>query len=206
MAHSQVVPDGSMNLRALRLCVLAVGLAVAVAACGGSSGGAAGSTTSTTSSAAGGSRTAAFTACLKQHGVTLPAGGIGPSGPPGQGTPGQGTPGSRPPGGFGGGGPSISIPGVSAKQLQAAMSACRSKLPSGGFGGGAANSQALQAYLSCLKDHGVTVPTSTSGTTPGGQGSALGAVRSQPKFAAANKVCQALLPTFGASTTTTGQG
>lgn len=200
MAHSQVVPDGSMNIRALRLGVLAVGLAVAVAACGGSSGGASGATTSTTSSAAGGSRNAAFTACLKQHGVTLPAGGIGPSGPPG-----QGTPGSLPAGGNGGGGPSISIPGVNTQQLQAAMSACRSKLPSGGFGGGAANSQALQAYLSCLKDHGVTVPTSTSGTTPGGPGSALGAVRSQPKFAAANKVCQALLPTFGASTTTTGQ-
>ena len=200
MAHSPAVPDGSMNLRNLRWCALAVGMLLAVAACGGSSGSAAGSTTSTTTSAAGGSRNAAFSACLKQHGVTLPAGGIGPSGPPG-----QGTPGSRPAGGFGSGGPAISIPGVSAQQLQAAMSACGSKLPSGGFGGGAGNSQALQAYLSCLKDHGVTVPTSTSGTTPRGQGSVLGAVRSQPKFAAANKVCQALLPTFGASTTTTGQ-
>ena len=56
------------------------------------------------------------------------------------------------------------------------------------------NPAALQAYLSCLGDHGVTVPkrtsTSTPASRPGGFASPLAAVRSNPKFAAANKICR----------------
>ena len=66
----------------------------------------------------------------------------------------------------------------------------------GGGSGGGANAQAFQAYMSCLRDHGVTVPTTTPGSTPRGRpGGRLGRVRNDPKFAAANKTCQALLPT-----------
>jgi hypothetical protein len=88
--------------------------------------------------------------------------------------------------------------------MQAAFKAC------GGTGfprGGAPNRQAFAAYFSCLSDHGVTVPTSTSTSTsgvPAGGPGALNEVRNDPKFAAANKTCQALLPTAGSTTTTTG--
>ena len=66
----------------------------------------------------------------------------------------------------------------------------------GRFGGGfGQNSQAFQAYTSCLKDHGVTVPSGPSGAsgarrTPGD----FRNLQSDPKFAAANKTCQVLLP------------
>jgi hypothetical protein len=92
--------------------------------------------------------------------------------------------------------------GIDQQKLQAAFKACGGT-PGGFPGGGAANSKAFTAYLSCLRDHGVTVPTSTSGAQPGGPG-ALNAVRNDPKFAAANKTCQALLPTRGSTTTTAG--
>jgi hypothetical protein len=184
----------SMRSRTFRILALAVGAALALGACGGSSNAASSSTTSPTtptSAGATGARNAAFTTCLAQHGVTLPSGGFGQPGG-GQGT-GTGTPGSR--------------PALSAKQ-QSALGACRSKLPNGGggggrFPGGGANPQALQAYLSCLGVLGVTVPTSTSGSTAGGRGSALGAVRNDPKFTSANKTCAPLLPTSGSTTTTT---
>jgi len=192
-----------MNPRIVRLFALALSAPLLFAACGGGGGSSAGASTTTTTSPAGrGARNSALTACLKQHGVTLPSGG---SGAPGGSGPGASGP---PAGGFGGGGggPSISIPGVSQQQLQAAFSACRSKLPNGGnFGGGGANGQAFQAYFSCLRDHGVKVPTTTPGSSSSSRpGSALGSLRNDPKFAAANKTCQALQPTFGSTTTTQG--
>jgi hypothetical protein len=197
-------------VRNIPVPILAAFAAFGLAACGGG-GSANASSTTTTTTAGRGFQSAAFTNCLKQHGVTLPAGGFGgrrpDAGTGGTGGPGGtgGTPGT---GGFrGGGGPAISIPGVSASQIQTAFSACRSQLPNGGrFGGGGfggGNPAALQAYLSCLRDHGVTIPTTTSGSTPARPGSELRAVRNSPNFAAANKTCQVLLPTSGSSTTTT---
>jgi hypothetical protein len=154
-------------------------------ACGGSSGAASSTTTNpttTTNGTGAGARNGAFTACLKQHGITLPSGGFRRPGA------GLGTPGSRP---------------ARSPAQQQAFAACRSKLPTGGGFGRGANPQAFQAYLSCLGDHGVTVPTTTAGSTPRGAGSGLAGVRSDPKFATANKTCAPLLPTFGSTTTTT---
>jgi hypothetical protein len=203
-------------VRRLPVPVLAASAALLLAACGGGGSAKAGSATSSTTTPGGRFRNAAFTSCLKQHGVTRPAGayggrrprgGSGASGASGaSGSSGAGGSGRR--GfGFGGGGPGISVPGVSAQKVQAAFSACRSDLPNGGrFGGGGgfgADAGAVKAYLSCLSDHGVKVPTTTSGSTPAGTGSALRTVRNDPKFAAANKTCQALLPARGAATTTT---
>lgn len=129
---------------------------------------------------------------------------------------GSGGPGSFPGGGagrrggfFGGGGA-----GLSSAQ-QAAFAACRSNLPGGGrFGGrgfaGGASATQLKAYLSCLSDNGVKVPK-TSTSAAGGSGPrsfiSLRGVRSDPRFAAANKICRALLPARGsvsATPTTTG--
>ena len=205
------------------LCVAAfvAGSSLLVAACGGSGSGAASASGSTTSTVAGGAAAqTAFRDCLKKQGVTLPAGfgdrgpgsrpggGSGPAGgPPGGFAGGSGAPGGRF-GGFAG--------GAGGQKFQKAFQACRGTLPAGGFRGGrGGDPQALQAYLSCLRDHGVNVPAFTRPSTPpaGGSGpvgpngrgqSALRAVRNDPKFAAANKTCRPLLPTFaGGSTTST---
>jgi hypothetical protein len=149
----------------------------------GSSGGKAAATPSASASASGGF--AAYTACLRQHGVNIPTT----------------RPTARPSGGgggfFGGGGAN-----------QQARQACQSLAPRGGRNGGR-GMQETQAFRSCLADHGVTLPTPTPGAnrTPGAQRSP-GARRSpgagafgrfdtsDPKVAKAVKICRPLLPTF----------
>ena len=188
---------------------------LALAACGGS---AKASTSSTTTTPTGrGFRNAAFTTCLKDHGVTLP--GFGNGGPPGGAPNGASGPSG---GGFLGGGgrrDGGGGAGLSATD-RAAFQACRSKLPNGGrFGGGfggGANATAVKAYLSCLGDNGVKVPKATtppigasgpSGPSGfavrGGFRSLLAGVRDDPHFAAASKTCRALLPARGPSSSTT---
>jgi hypothetical protein len=152
--------------------------AVAIVAAGCGSNGspsASSATTTTTSTAPGaGANTAdrtAFNACLAQHGVTLPGR------PPGGGT------GQPPAGGSGGGG---GFANLTAAQ-RSAFTACRSKLPAGGFGGGRprggnrANNPAFAKYNTCLKQHGVT----------------LGASNSPTAFAKAQAACAKLAPTGG---------
>jgi len=166
----------------------------------------------TTTTVAGGRNTAAFAAyrtCLSQHGVKLPTR----------------TPGSRPPtssggtggggelggGGFGGGG--FGGGANATPQFAAAQKACASKVPKGGFGfggRGGAGGAAFTAYVSCMKDHGITLSTrraaGTSITTIAGattSSSVAPVDRTSPKFIAANKICQALLPSRPTTTTTT---
>ncbi len=194
--------------------MIALVATLGLAACGGggsAKASASGTTPSTTTAGGGGLQNAAFTTCLKQHGVTLPAGfgggrRRGGSGAPGGAPGGAGGPGrlggSGGRGGFFGGGGA----GLSTAQ-QAAFSACRSKLPNGGqFGGGrgfagGASATQLKAYLSCLSDNGVKVPTTTSAPAGGsgfrGFGSAIGGLRNDPHFAAASKKCAPLLPARG---------
>ena len=192
-------------LRKLSVPMIALLAVLGLAACGGGSAKAStsGSATTTTTAGGAGVQNSAFTACLKQHGVTLP-GGFG-GGRRRGGSGGPGGPGLR--GGSGrrgfvlGGGA-----GLSTKQ-QAAFAACRSKLPNGGqFGGpggfaGGASATQLKAYLSCLSDNGVKVPTTTSvpggGSGPGRFGSPLVGLRNDPHFAAASKKCAPLLPARG---------
>ena len=79
---------------------------------------------------------------------------------------------------------------------QAAIAACRSLLPAGGFGpgsgssagGGGANSATFAKYQACLKEHGVK--TGASG-------------QSASKLQAAITACRSLLPNNGAAGTTT---
>jgi hypothetical protein len=164
-------------------------LAVVAAACGGSSSAAApaastttGTTTTPNGGGGGGGNASAFQAfrdCLTAHGVTLPArpaGGAG--GPP---TGGQPPANGAPPAGgrFG---------NLTAKQ-QAAVTACQSKRPTGGFGGGNARggpaNPALAKYTACLKSHGVTFGSTSS---------------SSSTFTKATAACKSLLPaTPGAS-------
>ena len=156
MRWTKLAPRGALVI------LTALIASVAIAACGGSSN--SGKTTtsknaaSTSTSKSGASRTA-FTACLKQHGVTAPAGrgGFGfrrngtttTGAPPAGGYAGGGgngtTPGGAPPtgaggGGFAGGGGGFAgggggFAGGNSKFAKA-FQACRSKLGSSGFGGG----------------------------------------------------------------------
>jgi hypothetical protein len=115
----------------------------------------------------------AYRDCLSQHGVNLPT--------------------ARPTGGFGGGGGGGGFGfggGASANPtMQAAMQACASLRPTGGFGGGRGgfNSSAMAAFRSCMKDHGVTLPSN-------GGFRALNNT-TDPKTAAAYNTCKPLMPT-----------
>jgi hypothetical protein len=117
----------------------------------------------------------AYTACLSQHGVTMPSRGNRPSGAP-SGRPSRGAGG----GGFGFGNQPPA--GVDAATWQQAQQACASLRPSGGPGNG--NNAASAAYRNCLSDHGVTMSAG-----PGGLDS------NDPKVAAAMKACEPLRPT-----------
>jgi len=146
----------------------------------------------TTPSAPNGNALKSYQACMKKHGVKLklPRGSArapgGANGAPSGGfTPPTGN-GSGAGGGIPGGGPFGKPKGVSTKTYNVAQKACASKLPS--FGAGGANgqgSQDFQAYLSCLSDHGVKVPTS---------GGLAGLNRNDPTFQTANETCGTLLP------------
>ncbi|MGH9016854.1 MAG: hypothetical protein ACRDY1_03815 [Acidimicrobiales bacterium] len=189
--------------RHLVLPLLAAG-ALAMTACGSAaaSGAGAGSGAST-----GEASFAAYSACLKQHGVTLPSFGRG------GGTGGARTGGERPPsftpgsgsfpgGGFGGG-------FRDNPKFKAAQTACKKLQPKGGFGGfggagrgGGFNSTAFAAYRNCLKLHGVTLPT---GRPTGSAGSTPSTTfnTSSPTVQAAMAACASLRPSASTTTTTT---
>jgi hypothetical protein len=147
-----------------------------------------------------------YRTCMKNHGVKLPKNsGVPGGGPPGGSLPdggppndSNGAPPSGPPTDGNGGAPTSSLPkGVSQKKVDKAQKACRSKLPKGARGGPGGGSEDFQAYLSCLRDHGVDVPE------PGKNGSngPPSFDPNDPTFAAANETCGALAPN-GVTTTT----
>ena len=61
----------------------------------------------------------------------------------------------------------------------------------GGGAGGGADASAFQAFTSCLKDHGVTLPTGSPSARPGRFGNLN---TSDPKVAKAYATCKPLLP------------
>ena len=150
----------------------------------------------TTPSAPNGNALKSYQKCMKVHGVKvklpkIPGGALGngngaPAGgvtPP---TGGSVPSGSGPGGSFPGGGLGGKPKGVSTKEYNTAQKACADKLPSFGAGGpNGQNSQDFQAYLSCLSDHGVKVPTN---------GGLRNLDPNDATFKEANKTCGALLP------------
>ncbi len=177
--------------------LVALGAACLIAACGSStsssSGAASGtSSTSTVASATGSgaagfsARRAALVACLKQHGVNVPARPPGSSGGSGTST------GPRPGGGvFGGGGGAFFRQAASNPKLQAALKACGAN-----FGAGAGrrfrriSRPAVEKYVACVRQHGYNLPAPNFS----GKGSIFPAsIRSNPKFQAASRSCQSLL-------------
>jgi hypothetical protein len=168
------------------------GLGLLLAACSSGAANASGSnSTTTTARGAGGSASfAAYTSCLKSHGVNFAGGffgGRGQGGPPSSGT-------TRP-----------TISATERSALTKAESACASLRPTGGFGGGA-NNAAFAAYRNCLKLHGVTLPTGRGAGGFPGSGTST-STTSDPKTKAALAACAALRPKGGfggpRSTTTT---
>jgi len=200
----------------LSLVAIAAALAIALSACGGAGAASTAGTTAATSSATtGGSNGGrqltgaqqqalqAYRDCMKQNGVDLPAGGgLGR----GQGGGGPSSSGSTP--SNTGGTPAASArppqslpPGVDQATFDKAQAACSSKLPTGGLGQGQARGgAAFQAYLSCLRDNGVPVPTTQAGVS----GPPPSIDRTAPAFAAADAKCRVLLPTPSSTSTTQG--
>jgi len=166
----------------------------AIAACGSSSStstaGASASSASTTSSSGSGgfaARRAALVACLKSHdpSLTLPA---RPAGAP---APGSGTATTGGAGGFFRNNP----------KAQAALKACGANF---GFRGGArfgrVSHQAIQNYVTCIRQHGYS---SMPNPNFSGKGPIFPAsIRSNPHFQAASRSCQNLLVRPGGATTT----
>jgi hypothetical protein len=169
-----------------------------VAGCGASS---ASKNTSNTSSSAASSSSAtasssnraadfrAYTQCLSQHGVAVPtltarpdlSGRPRPSFARPSGAPRSGGPGGR----FG-------FLGSADPSTRAALQACQSLAPQGGFGfrrggDGTISATTFAAFKSCMSDNGVTI----TATDP--QQGLRSLNRSDAKTAAALKVCQPIL-------------
>jgi hypothetical protein len=183
-----------------RLPIAAAALALTagtlLGACGG--GPKASSTTTTTPNGRG-AAVAAFRACMASHGFKLPARLRTPTSGTGSTTPRTGDGG----GGFFGGQrtPFTAPPGVDQQKYDAAVNACRSKLPA--FGNGADNAQfrtAFTAYATCLKNHGVQ----GIGDVTSGRQALANVDRASASFQAADQACQALRPTRSTTTTSAG--
>ncbi len=178
--------------RRLRLSplLLAIVVSVALAACGSSSGG--GTKTSTTASASG--NRAKLAACLKQHGVTLPAR----------------RPGSGGGGFFGGGAPPGAGGAFGNSKFRTAFKDC-----GGGAGrfrpgaGGAAGAghrfsgATLEKFVTCVRQHGYKLPKPN---TSGSGAIFPRSIESNQKFQAAARSCASLLrsstsPAAGTTTT-----
>ncbi|MFI6085753.1 hypothetical protein ACIBBB_33240 [Streptomyces sp. NPDC051217] len=131
----------------------------------------------------------AYRQCLEEQGVTLPGGRPGgrPSDRP------SGRPSDRPSGAAGNGGGGGFGGGQSADpEFQKAEEACASLRPQGGGGGGGnADASAVAAFTSCMKDHGVELPSAS----PGSEGDVVdGLNTADTKTAAAYTACEDLLP------------
>ena len=138
---------------------------------------------STSTSAAPAHRFAAYRQCLEQHGVT-PHRRID-----------QGTTSSTDP--------------ASAAKFVAARQACAKFRPAGGLRSTGLSTHRRGAFRQCLKDHGVALPTTTTGAksaenpSPEGRGGMLaGLDRNVPTVAAALQACRSQLVSPGTSTPT----
>jgi len=188
-------------MRNLTQIASAVGVATVVAgvlaACGGGgSGGTSPAAASTPTAAASAGSAQAYFACLQQHGANIPTS-----------RPTDFTrPTDRPSDGYGRGGGGFFGGQSQSPQLQAAMQACVSVRPTGGFGGGfgGRGGTALAAFRNCMAQQGVTIPTARPSSFPtarptGNAARYLGGLDpNDPKVAAALKVCSPLLPSPGA--------
>ena len=191
-------------------------LLVVIAGCGGGSKSTATTTTTAAAGAAAGSgrgnraALAAFRDCMAKHGSPLPTfapranNGSPPSSAPDNAAPDAGGAvggaaggGGR---GFGGGAGGIGNVATSTDPaVKAAFAACQSTLPAGFLQQQQQAQQQRAAFNSCMKDHGVTLP---SGPAPTGDTTTT-VDRNSQEYTAAFAVCGQLLPQRPNRTTTT---
>jgi hypothetical protein len=246
-SQSHMVFWSTMRTRSWGICAVAIASGLLLAACGGGSSSGSTATTSattvpdgssttnaggpaTTGSGATSAATQAYVQCLKDNGVTLPAGGFarggggngGGNGGGGTGSPpaGDGSTDSGPPDSNGGSRTPRSLPGgVDQATFQKAMAACASLRPAGaagGFGGGGGagrlNGADSAAYRQCMQDNGVTLPAGPPSTVAGAAAPTTSATpptrldRNSDVFKAANAKCAVLLPAASTTTTTVAKG
>jgi len=176
------------------LLITAIATSIALAACGSSSQSS--STTAASSGGPGGSaqNRSTLAACLKKHGVSLPAGFGGQrtgGAPPASGS-GAGTPPA-------GGGRPGAIPGGNSK-FQAALKACGANFRSPGATSGSFHA-AIVKYAACVRQHGYQLPSPNFS----GHGPVFNRkIETNAKFKTASKACQSLLATGGAPRPPTG--
>src|SRR5579864_6688377 len=208
------------------LAPLALVLGLVAAACGGGSSKpsatTAAPTTSTSAAAAAGggggrgalnSQLAAFRTCMATQGEPLPTFAprptttLAPGETPSTDAGGGGRRGFGGGFGFGGGGAGgglgVFLRGLNQNdpKVMAAYNACKGQIPASLLQQQQQRQQALSAFVSCMKDHGVTITTGapTPGTTPS----------TIDQTSTAYQTCKVLLPNGGAfgpgasSTTTT---
>lgn len=200
---TRLIPRGRRGVgAALGTTAFGCALALLMSGCSGGTKNAAATGSSTSASVTASTSNSAaradlqqYSACLQQHGLTLPS--VRPDAsfsrrprPSGSARP-RGTF-SRPPGGFGG------FLGSADPSAQAALQACASLRPQGAFGGPGAGGRTISAttfaaFKSCMSDNGVTIAQTDA------QAALRGLDRSDAKVAAALKICQ---PILGRSTPT----
>ncbi len=197
----------SRTRRLSALTIAAFAAAVCLAACGSSSSSsssasaaasASSSSTSSGSTSGGTVNRATLVACLKAHGVTLPArpAGAPPAGGGGYGGYGRG------PGFFGGGGGAGSR--FANPKFRAALEACGgANFRGGGFAGRrfTFSHTAVDNFVACVKQHGFNMPAPNFS----GKGPIFPAtIEKNSKFLAASKACASDLraPATGTNTAT----
>lgn len=179
--------EGGRNRKALSKVTIVLIAAIGLSSCGSSS--LASSKTTTTTSAS--SSQASYQACLTAHGFVFPKYSQNSKTPPTT---------------------------VAASVRQAAINACSNGSTKRVFSKPSATQlKAIKAYTLCLQQHGVTIPTTTTGangTSSYRKGLAgLRALSGSSQFASASKACASLRPSFAGhfksssiSTTTTVAG
>jgi hypothetical protein len=193
MTHLRVrrLPALTLTAGLVALCVAACGSSSSTsstssAGAAGSSGSAASATASGPTSGAAANRTK-IAACLKAHGVTLPARPGGGGRRPANGAGGG-------PGFFFGGGGAAGGRFANNPKLRAAVQACGGGR---GFGGGrrTLSHAAVTKFVACVKQHGYNLPSPNfSGKGPIFPAS----ISKNSKFQAAARICQADLRPAGA--------
>ena len=167
--------------------LLTCGLAcLVVAACGSSSTSSSSSGSSSAAAAAGTAGRAKLVACLKQHGVTLPARPAGGF---------KRRPGAASGGGFGAGGGGFSGRFRSNPKLAAAFKACGGPTSFGGrrFSAAARKTQ-INKFVTCVAQHGYKLPKpNLTGTGPVFPTK----IETNAKFRTAARSCQSLLAPRG---------
>ena len=185
--------------------LLAAGaLLLTLTACSGGSGPAAAASVTPTTGTTGGAvrfdpaALQPFRDCMSTNGSPLPT--FAPRGTrsprPSDGGTGGSQGGGFGGGGFGGGGfgrGGGGLAGVDTSTdpvVMKAYAACKAKLPAGFAEAQQQNQQERAAFTSCMKDHGVVLPTAA----PSAGQSAPAVDRTTTTYKAANAICGALLP------------